>query len=372
MSRAVLYALIYALILLTGASANAARTETMGMAEGNPAAVTCPNKTYLAGFAIQYHTSMSGLQPYCVAMTTDGTWSGGAQIHLDIRMSYAVNDGSRVDMFCPRDFYIFGFRGFSHVYGIHSIMQLIVNCKNVKTGGLTAIATRNPDGVSVTEWRGAHCVADSVADGVFGLIRDSRIIQFGLSCAQTVPASRPQFIGTYSKTTPNAVLMQKRALYAENIDEPLVAPAGAAIDVQLTFQQCHKLVSSPGCPVTPSFEQWAYDPGSHRLLHAASGKCVNISGARRDAGAPIILYPCSGAANEKWTVIAPAGKLSWTVKSDLNGMCLHAIPGRRSSGPKQRVGIMTTATLVQMPCDGSAAQRFSSVDSNWSARNGPR
>ncbi|MBM2804177.1 MAG: cytolethal distending toxin family protein [Deltaproteobacteria bacterium] len=182
----------------------------------------------------------------------------------------------------------------------------------------------------------------------------------------------PQYIGKFDAKVPNVVLMQKRALYAENIDEPLVAPAGAAIDVQLTFQQCHKLVSSPGCPVTPSFEQWGYDPGSHRLVHAASGKCVNISGARRDPGAPIILYPCSGAANEKWTVIAPAGKLTWTVKSDLNGMCLHAIPGRRSSGPNQRVGNMTIATLVQMPCDGSAAQRFSSVDSNWGARNGPR
>jgi len=168
------------------------------------------------------------------------------------------------------------------------------------------------------------------------------------------------------------VFAQKRALYAVSIDEPLVAPAGAAIDVPITFEQCHKLLSSPGCPVTPTFEQWAYDAATHRLLHVASGKCVNISGARRDAGAPIILYPCAGAANEKWTIIAPAGQSTWTVKSDFNGMCLHAIPGRRSTGPNQRVGIMTAATLAQMPCNASAAQRFSNVDADWSRRNGPR
>jgi hypothetical protein len=68
-------------------AAHAARTGTMGLAEGIPASTQCPNKTYLAGFAVQYDTVMSGLQPYCVNMAADGSWSGGAQIYLDRAMS---------------------------------------------------------------------------------------------------------------------------------------------------------------------------------------------------------------------------------------------------------------------------------------------
>ncbi len=91
-------------------------------------------------------------------------------------------------MFCARDFYVFGFRGYTHVYGIHSIFQLDVICKNVKTGALSAFGTTFPTGTSVTQWPGAQCSADSVADGVFGFINSGRIIQFGLSCGQTRPA----------------------------------------------------------------------------------------------------------------------------------------------------------------------------------------
>lgn len=182
------FAVTLMLVFLNGAAAHAARTGTMGHAEGTPAAIACPNKTYLAGFAIQYDTSMSGLQPYCATMASDGAWSGGAQIHLGIMMSEALPGGKRLDMFCARDFYVSGFRGYSHVYGIHSIMQLTVICKNVKTGTLAAIATTHP-GASVTEWPGAQCPVDSVAEGVFGYINAGRIIQFGLSCERTRPAT---------------------------------------------------------------------------------------------------------------------------------------------------------------------------------------
>jgi len=235
--------------------------------------------------------------------------------------------------------------------GVHALCNALYVQGKPKTGWTWVSAT--PD------------CADAPVEPVWSKIQ--QIIQ-----ASIPPAPPPQYVGTFDNRIPQAVIARKRALYAENIDEPLVAPAGAAIDVQLTFEQCHKLVSSPGCPVTPAFEQWGYDIATHRLLHAASGKCLNISGARRDAGAPIILYPCAGAANEKWTISAAAGQSTWTVKSDFNGMCLHAIPGRRSAGPNQRVGIMTAATLAQMPCNASAAQRFNNVDANWSARNGPR
>lgn len=176
----------------------------------------------------------------------------------------------------------------------------------------------------------------------------------------------------FTMDIPAAILKARRALYAMNLNEPLVAPENAAIDVQLTFKQCHAARSrSSGCPVTAAYQQWGYDPSTHRLRHLASGKCLNISGARRDTGAPIILYPCNGAANEKWTVIASSGSMEWTVKSDFNGLCLHALPSSNRSSETQ-MQFPIPATLVQMPCDKSEAQRFSSVDADWTRRNGPR
>ena len=149
-----------------------------------------------------------------------------------------------------------------------------------------------------------------------------------LSEIEAVPVD-DTVIGTFPTATPASVLSQKRALYAISLDEPLAGPPGAAIDVQLTFERCHDRRVIAGCPVNPEFEQWAYDPTTHRLHHAASGKCVNISGARLDPGSPIILFPCVGGANEKWTLIERAGWSSiWSIKSDLTGMCLHAVPGR--------------------------------------------
>lgn len=176
------------------------------------------------------------------------------------------------------------------------------------------------------------------------------------------------FIGSFGDVPPE-VLARKRALYAVNIDEPLIAPPGAAIDVQLTFQPCHGLRVVQGCPVTPRFEEWAYDPATHRILHTGSGKCLNITGARRDPGAWIILYACSDAANEKWSI---TGSSTLVFRSDHSGLCLHAVPGRPGTGTNVTLTLPTPAVLTQMPCDGSTAQQFSNVDADWARRNGPR
>jgi hypothetical protein len=176
------------------------------------------------------------------------------------------------------------------------------------------------------------------------------------------------FIGSFG-TVPPEVLARKRALYAVSLDEPLVAPAGAAIDVQLTFESCHGPLIVQGCPVEPRYEIWSYDPATHRILHTESGKCLNISGARRDPGAWIILYPCSGAPNERWSI---TGSSVLTFRSDMSGLCLHAVPGRRSRQSQVGFALPIRGTLTQMPCDGSTAQQFSDVDADWGRRNGPR
>jgi hypothetical protein len=179
--------------------------------------------------------------------------------------------------------------------------------------------------------------------------------------------------GTFPTDVPPAVLRHKRALYAASIDEPLLASPGAAVDIQLPFKQCHspRRLGS-GCPLDPSLQIWGYDLATRRVLHLPSGKCLNISGARRDAGAPIILYPCSGAPNEKWTVITKPGSSSWIIKSDLTAQCLTAIPGRSaSSGRGLGITLATPALLSQMPCNGSSAQLFEDADAAWPTRNGP-
>ena len=181
--------------------------------------------------------------------------------------------------------------------------------------------------------------------------------------------------GTFSTSVPPAVLQHKRALYAVSIDEPLLASPNAAVDIQLPFKQCHStlLIGGGGCPLDPSLQIWGYDLATHRVLHLLSGKCLNISGARRDAGAPIILFPCSGARNEKWTVITTPGRSTWTVKSDLTAQCLSAIPGRTGSrGRGAGITLPTPALLAQMPCNGSTAQLFADADAAWASRNGPR
>src|SRR5262249_39830147 len=143
---------ILALALLSGTPAHALRSGTIGMDEGDPAEVTCPNGAYLAGFAAQHDVVLSGLMPYCVAMATDGVWQGGAQIYMDLMLSEAIPGGQRVDLFCPRDFYLFTVKGFSHVYGIHSIMVITLSCLNVKTGQRTTGFGTLPNGASITEW----------------------------------------------------------------------------------------------------------------------------------------------------------------------------------------------------------------------------
>ncbi|WP_167561350.1 RICIN domain-containing protein [Bradyrhizobium sp. AS23.2] len=191
-----------------------------------------------------------------------------------------------------------------------------------------------------------------------------------LAAIEAVPPDTTQ-VGTFPPI-PESVLSQKRALYAKSIDEPLVAPPDAAIDVQLTFLRCD--ASLQGCPTTPDLQQWAYDPATHILLHVPSGKCVNISGARQDAGSPIILYPCSGGANEKWSLVNAATTL-WSIKSDLTAMCLQAVPGHAASGGQTPIGDVVVrppaAALVQMPCDGGNAQLFADVSRYEAEHAGP-
>ncbi|MDF0644439.1 MAG: hypothetical protein P0111_10435 [Nitrospira sp.] len=235
--RGVLISLVSVLYVHTG---HAAQTGTMGLAEGRAASTQCPNKTYLAGFAVQYDAVMSGLHPYCVNMAPDGSWSGGAQIHLDRPMSEANLGGMRKDLFCPMDFYALGFRGKSHVYGVHAIMHFTLTCQNLKTGALWEHTVGPPGNPSLTEWRGDRCADDAVADGVFGLVNGGTIIQFGFSCAQTQPAAKlartnkkmrmgaAQGLGVFAVPTIQSPAQGARFFSYTSVPIKIAAPKGVA------------------------------------------------------------------------------------------------------------------------------------------------
>jgi hypothetical protein len=196
-----------------------------------------------------------------------------------------------------------------------------------------------------------------------------------LSAIEAIPPDT-SFQGTFAPTDLNLVMRRNRALYAVNINEPLLGRPSSASDIPLTFQLCHVLKASPGCPLTPEFQQWSYDRPTHRLLHAPSGKCIqSTSNGYRYVGAPVVLFPCNGAAFEKWTITFGTGSpgFLWSIKSDLTGLCLEAIPGRwAAASGKRLLWQAMPATLIQMPCNDSDAQRFSDADADWYLRNGPR
>ncbi len=237
--------------------------------------------------------------------------------------------------------------------GVHS------RCSTTCLAGQSCTPPANP-------WTWVNSVSSCV---------DANVFQFRQTILDVIaePGPTPGAGGTFPTGVPTEVLKHQRAMYAINIDEPLVAPPNAAVDIQLTFKMCHAVlqVGTQGCPLDPTFQIWGYDPDTHRLLHLPSGKCLNISGAHREPGAWIILFPCSGGGNEKWTVTFPPGRSVWTIKSDFSGLCLHAIPGTSGGGTGIGIKLPTPGRLTQMPCDGSTAQQFDDADANFPIRNGP-
>ena len=144
-------ALVSVALLAHGASVHAANTATIGQPGRDAGGVQCSQDEYLAGFAVLYADSMGSLQPYCVGMQQDGAWKSGAQVHVDRSMGDAPA-GRRLDLFCGKDSYAFGFTGFSHVFGIKSLMQLTLIGRNPRTGAQSTFGTTKPSGPSLTEW----------------------------------------------------------------------------------------------------------------------------------------------------------------------------------------------------------------------------
>ena len=170
--------------------ARAATTDMMGFEKGTAASAMCPSGEYLAGVAFAYNNIVTGMTPYCVAMTQDGGWSGAARVHEELRMTKPGDDVRTISLFCPRDNFLTSFTGWTAAYGIEPVIQLSVTCLNVKSGWQLSIDGPRTLQIEATEWAGGACDDNSVATGVVGRVRAPNIVQFGFNCELTKPAAQ--------------------------------------------------------------------------------------------------------------------------------------------------------------------------------------
>ncbi len=294
-----------AIPLLAAQLAHADTTPAMGLAEGTPASVRCPNNAYLAGVAMQYNTTMSGLTPYCVGMAHDGAWAGGAQVYVDRAMSTGVRGGRRLDLFCPRDFYLTAFNGESQAYGIHALQRLTLTCRNLKTAALTLLTTGSGVNAVSTEWPGSQCPENEVAEAVAGRVWEGEIIQFALSCAITQPAAFSARLGQ-----PDGALQAPwTAAGQRNVTRGLTKDASGAesagslgVQSALLKRAATMTAQSPAIQASPAFS--AADPNAcqagyvWRLARPTDLVCVTQAARDRTAhenSADASLHDAKGA-----------------------------------------------------------------------------
>ncbi|MFJ4622385.1 ricin-type beta-trefoil lectin domain protein [Streptomyces sp. NPDC088812] len=77
------------------------------------------------------------------------------------------------------------------------------------------------------------------------------------------------------------------------------------------------------------------------ILSHASQRCLDVVGGRPAAGAPLMIWDCSGSASQRWTF--PSDGTMRTL-----GMCVELADGSTADG----------AGLRLAACDGGPAQRF--------------
>jgi hypothetical protein len=166
---------------------------------------------------------------------------------------------------------------------------------------------------------------------------------------------------------------RRRALYNLALDRPLVPPADGPMGDPLRFVTCAAGAvvfmpsePAPSCPVENAFEVWGFVSARGWLVHLPSGRCAVASGLDH-----VRFGPCD-AANpaHAWDITAqPPASDRWTaIRNRGTGTCLAAAvpPGA------ERVFFRPAAELVLQPCNGSPRQGWSTVDADWSRRQGPR
>ena len=101
----------------------------------------------------------------------------------------------------------------------------------------------------------------------------------------------------------------------------------------------------PLAPPAPSRSADALPARPQLLVSRQSGKCVDVLGADRSAGAPVTIWPCHGAENQRWTLPPEGGAGEVRVYGD---MCLDAYGGAGNDFD----------AIVVWPCHGGANQQW--------------
>ncbi|MEU4345977.1 RICIN domain-containing protein [Streptomyces sp. NPDC023838] len=92
-------------------------------------------------------------------------------------------------------------------------------------------------------------------------------------------------------------------------------------------------------------------PNTHRIVNVASDKCLEIPMGHDYDGAPAQQWDCNGGANQTWIVDATQtadGRLAWTYRNAESGKCLEVADWRKDAGAPVRV----------WQCTGGANQQW--------------
>ncbi|MGW0768464.1 RICIN domain-containing protein [Streptomyces sp. NPDC002676] len=90
---------------------------------------------------------------------------------------------------------------------------------------------------------------------------------------------------------------------------------------------------------------------AHRIVNVASNKCLEIPMNHDYDGAPAQQWDCNGGSNQTWLVDATQtadGRLAWTYRNAESGKCLEVADWRKDAGAPVRV----------WQCTGGANQQW--------------
>lgn len=107
------------------------------------------------------------------------------------------------------------------------------------------------------------------------------------------------------------------------------------------------------CTSGRTAQNWQMRPGGDWLefVSASSSQCMDISGASKTSGTPVLGWNCHGGSNQRYVLRAQNG--GHAIVASYSGMCLA--PASAASG----------ANVVERDCDGSAAQTWSLAAGMW-------
>lgn len=126
----------------------------------------------------------------------------------------------------------------------------------------------------------------------------------------------------------------------------IVGPGGKCLDIRGDDTGGNLAVAQLfDCRALAADQHWVGSALGEGTLNTL-GRCLDIAGNTRDAGAVVELYDCNGAAGQQWIPQADG-----SLKNTASGLCLDSPDGSTANG----------TALRTWPCNGAAAQKFAAT-----------